>query len=141
MTTTIDRAGLYSIAPPMPSGAFQWTVDSLLRSAAGTPEEKTTITLSAGPFRNNNGTPVAAGTVFHVSSVYSDSFDNGEVKQGTVLTADTDTGAAGTQIRVGSDGMIRFSVEYGPGAMAARFIGFSDVGTVYGNQIILLAAP
>ena len=80
--------------------------------------------------RNNDGTPVAPGTVIHVQVL-----NNGG---GDVTTADTDPTLAGAQIVVSPDGKVRVQVSL-PGSPSTLNLGaFSHLGTIDGTADIAL---
>ena len=90
----------------------------------------------------NNGEPLADGTVYHVISAFPFAYEEGQlIPFGSMLTADADPGMEGSQVAV-ENGVIQLDLVFPDAAIpSARVIVFSDEGTAFGDETILLTAP
>jgi hypothetical protein len=123
VTVTVDRMGLYTMAPPIPAGTIAL---SATWTGGGTEQNPTTTeTYTSEPLRLNTGAPVPDGTLYTVSGADpSDTF----VAYGTVENADADPSTPGTQV-ASAGGRISFTVTYPAAAGGVRPLAFSKVGT------------
>ncbi|MFZ4856966.1 MAG: PKD domain-containing protein [Desulfuromonadaceae bacterium] len=138
-TAQVTKLGLYTIAPPMPTGTITWALDQVERLNVNTADEKTRATFSALPPLQNNGTPVPPGTIYHVLSAAPYSFDvNGAIPYGTITSSDQQPAVSGTQLVIANDGKIHLVVEFPGKAELTRIIAFTDVGTAFADQLIPL---
>ncbi len=138
-TTQITQLGLFTLAPPMPAGSIDWTVNVASTIDAGQPTEHRHVSLVSGPLTMNNGAAVPAGTIYHVISAAPGSFDvNGYVLFGTITTPDVDPAVDGTQLAVGADGLLHVEIDLPGGATGLTVVSFSDVGTAKSAAPVLL---
>ncbi|MGC4081087.1 MAG: hypothetical protein QM736_02990 [Vicinamibacterales bacterium] len=121
-TATIPRGGLYTLGAVMPSGKLTFVVTGVNRQGSGANATTTVNLETASAIRNNDGTPLPAGTVMHV--VVDDT--------GTVLNTDIDSTLAGTQVAVDPDGKVRLQISLRGSPNTASLEVFSHLGTVYG---------
>ena len=132
VTASITKLGTFTLGPRMPAGRISWTVTGV--STAG---NNTRVRLRSAPILNNDGTPIAAGSLVHVSVTPPGS----PVSLGSVLTADADAGLEGNQVAVGADGTVEVEVEvFGPPGVV-NLVAFSDVGTAVTTDIIQVPQP
>jgi hypothetical protein len=141
VTVGVDRLGVYTIAPEMPSGEFSWAVISASHSGSGT-SGQTTLRLRSTPMVNNTGTPVAAGTMVTVSSNLTGEYDDGNpIPFGSIVTPDVDPDEDGTQVAVGADGTVVIDVVL-PGSPAdVLIIAFAQSGTAFGSSFVAIPRP
>ncbi|MGE3957097.1 MAG: Ig-like domain-containing protein [Vicinamibacterales bacterium] len=129
-TATILRGGLYTLGGIMPAGRLTWNVISVNRLGSGASATTAVSIESNESLLNNDGTPVAPGTVMHVRLA--------DPSAGTVTTPDTDVSLAETQVPVSPDGKVRllFSLHGSPSVLPIEV--FSHLGTVSGSDDIPL---
>ncbi len=140
VTASVDRLGTYTLAPPMPAGALTWSVASVSQAGSGA-DTKTVARLRTAPLMRNDGQPVAAGTVVHVSLQPEGAGGADLVSFGRVLTADAQPEVEGAQVVVGADGCVEIEIEVPGTPESIRVISFSDVGTAGGNALVVLWLP
>jgi hypothetical protein len=128
VTTTIDRTGLYTLAPSMPAGTFTYTVQATPSGDAFNP--KTIVTYTSTTVAVNTGGAVPDGTMFTVATVDTAA---DAVPIGSMLTVDEDPIAAGVQVSA-HGGVIQFAVEFSGPVDLATAVAFSNRGTALGVQ-------
>ncbi|WP_145018444.1 Ig-like domain-containing protein [Geobacter argillaceus] len=139
ITAQVTKTGLYTIAPPMPAGKILWTLESLVRNSVDTPDESATATFTAQVPSQNDGTPVTAEVLYHVTSAVPSSMNqSGAIPYGKILSPDERSDIKGTQLKVAADGKLHLSVLFQGKAELARIVSFSDIGTAYSDQMITL---
>jgi len=135
VTVTVDRTGLYTLAPAMPAGKITLAVQS---TAGGTPQNPQTIsTYTSAPILTNSGEVVRDGSLFTVIGVLP-SVDAGPF--GKVLTEDADLTTPGIQVR-SLNGVIQFVIEYAAADGASIPLVFSNEGTALAIDTIAIRAP
>ncbi|MEQ1728375.1 MAG: hypothetical protein ABL982_08320 [Vicinamibacterales bacterium] len=130
VTATILRGGLYTLGPIMPGGTLTWNVTGINRLGSGATATTSVAIESTAAVLNNDGTPVAPGTVMHVRLV--------DGSGGTVQTPDIDPTLADTQVAVDPDGKVRllFTLPGSPTEMP--IVVFSHLGTTTGTGTVTL---
>jgi hypothetical protein len=120
---SVDRFGLYTAAPAMPSGIVTFTGES---TAGGTAlEPRTTVGYTSAPVRTNAGQVVADGTKF---TVFGADPSTDLTPFGTVLTGDEDPSLDGVQVS-SHGGVVRFAVDYPAASGVALPFTYSVDGT------------
>jgi PKD repeat protein len=136
VTVAVDRLGLYTAAPPMPAGRFDFTGTAARTGTESAPT--TTMTFTSSPLRLNTGGSIPDGTLFTVRVLVPDSSD--PVPFGEITTTDLDPATEGIQVAA-ENGAVRFSAEL-PGSVGRAFVLVNAVsGTAVGEQTILYQRP
>jgi hypothetical protein len=131
ITASVNRLGLYTVAPPMPAGTVTLTRDAI---AGGTPQDPTTIVnYTSDPIRLNTGALVPDGTFFTVRTYRSGR--SNLTPFGLVTTADEDPLTDGIQVR-SMDGIIHFTAEYPGSAGRALVLVTAVEGTALAQEEI-----
>jgi PKD repeat protein len=130
VTTTVDRMGLYTVAPPMPAGSIVLTPQA---TPAGSPESPRTIaTYVSDPVRTNSGQPIADGTMFTVLAAAPSS----DLRPfGTILTADEDPQTPGVQVGA-HNGVIEFTIDYPVANGTALVVAAAREGTALAATVM-----
>ena len=141
VTVGVDKLGVYTIAPEMPSGEFNWAIVSVSQSGSGDTGQ-TTLRLRSAPLINNTGTPVTPGSLVTVSSNLTGQFDEGNpIPFGNIVTPDASAEEDGTQVAVGADGTVVIDVVL-PGSPAdVLILAFSQNGTAFGSSFVTIPRP
>lgn len=136
VTVNVDRLGLYTAAPPMPSGGLG--LDATYTASGTVVEPSTTVTVTSGPVMLNTGAPAADGTVFTVRALVPNASD--PVSFGEILTADVDPTREGVQVfTVG--GRIQYTVRL-PGQVGHVLAVIHALhGTALGERAFLYERP
>jgi hypothetical protein len=136
VTATVDRMRAYTVAPRMPAGTIAMhAVDS---GTVGSGESATrTFTVTTDPLLNNDGTPVADGTLYTVRALVNAT--NVTADYGHLLAADADPSRENVQVAV-VNGRLQFQVEYAsPGGfyLPGRVAVYSTSGTAFGAKVLV----
>lgn len=120
MTAPISVLGVYTLAPRIPSGEFELRPDQGSLPANGT----SIATVSSDTIWNNDGTPVAEGTLFDVWTT-----------SGALAGTDADPTREGFQVAA-QGGRLRFQVQAGMVALPAEIVARSAVGKAVGRTTL-----
>ncbi|MCU1382349.1 MAG: Neogenin [Acidobacteria bacterium] len=137
--TTITKLGLFTLGPAMPAGEITWSVESTGAVDPNAPQAMRHVVFVSNPMSMNNGSPVPAGTVYHVISTSAAASLDSYAVIGTVTTPDARPDLEGAQITVGADGLLRVAVDYPAAVGNIQLITFSDVGTAFGSPVLAVA--
>jgi hypothetical protein len=130
ITTTVNTLGLYTAAPPMPSGTIAFTSQSQSTGDATNPH--TIMTFTSGQVAMNTGQTVPDGTEFTVGTYVP---GNTGQALGTITTPDADPDTPGVQV-VSSAGAIQFAVDIPASAGSVQLLVFPHGGTALGHQVV-----
>ena len=136
VTVEVDRLGLYTAAPPMPAGPFDFTSTATRTGTESAPT--TTVTFTSSALRMNTGGSVPNGTLFTVRVLVPDVSD--PVPVGEITTTDLDPATDGIQVAA-EDGAVRFTAEL-PGSVGRAFVLVNALtGTAIGEKTIVYQRP
>ncbi len=129
VTASVTEVGLYTLGVRMPAGRLTWT--PLAWSTTGTGGSATTsISLEATGVRNNDGSLLAPGALVHVQLP---GLDEGQF---TFATSDASS-SPGLQVAADGSGRIRVDVTLPGSVSALKVVGFSDIGTAFGEATVV----
>lgn len=136
VTVSVDRLGLYTAAPPMPSGSLDFDV---AYTASGTDAEPTTtVTFTSTPIQMNTGAGAPDGTIFTVRALVPNATD--AIAIGEVLTPDADSVREGVQV-ASQGGRVQFTVAL-PGSVGNMLaVAYALHGTALGERTVTYQRP
>jgi hypothetical protein len=132
VSAMVNVLGLYTVAPRMPSGPIDFTVQV---ASPVDPLLPTTATFTSAVVSLNSGGAVPDGTPFTVLTTTPDAVTLSTL--GTITTTDVDPLTDGVQV-VSHLGTIQFTVTLPAGVTLPQVIGFATRGTAFGSQVVSL---